>query len=196
MKNCELLKHFHENNRDVIEYINTISTKLSQKESYSDCDMGSMHSGHGSRFIVKNGYASMEFTGNNFRFQYYSIFDIDNEYNSFYSADTAAEVLFGTTECPGVFKISDNKTFRFMHYPIREDQFFQAMTLFDISTESLYQYFNDLEVPHICNLRVTVLQNEGFEEFKNMMNDVGLMKILKNNIFLVSSAYKMMNGIK
>lgn len=195
MKNCELLKKFHETNSDIIDYINGISTKLSQKESYSDCDMGSKYSGYGSRFIVRNGYTSLEFTGNKFRFQYYSIFDIDNEYNKFYSADNAAEVLFGTTECPDVFQISNSNAARFMNYPIQEDQFFQCMTLFDLSSENVYQYFNDLKVPHISDIRITVLDDDGFEDFRNMINDEGLMKNLKNNIFLVSAAYKMTNGL-
>lgn len=198
MIHCVLLKEFHEKYSDFIAIAESFRAPLIKRNfdtQHKLCNMGGSHGQYSARFKVHEDCVAIQVNGNNFSLTYYSMFykDIVNQ-NVFHSKDNTAEIEFGNPQIKDQFKVCGDGFERNMSYPILEEQYFQYLTSAPLSSEEVYNYFNSIDIDHNCTIQL-IAQNNGIQDFKNVMQDVTAMKELKRHLDLVSHAYKMTNGL-
>lgn len=197
MKNCELLKEFHEKYYDFISVAETFRTALVNRKSESlhkECNMGGKTGDYSVRFKVHNDCVAVQVNSSLFSLTYYSMFKSLTGKNVFFSTDRNSEIEFGNPEFKDAFKICGENFDRDMMYPIQEEQYFQYLTAAPLNNEEVYKYFIDIETDHTCDIQLFTEEN-GLEDFINVMQNDKVMKELKRQLDLVSAAYRMTNGL-
>ncbi|AMM43621.1 hypothetical protein FDG95_gp056 [Pectobacterium phage vB_PcaM_CBB] len=197
MKNCELLKEFHEKYYDFISVAETFRTALVNRKSESPhktCDMGGTCGDYSARFKVYDDSVAIKINGNDFSFTYYAMFDSLTGKNVFFGIDSTSEIEFGKPEINNAFHICGENIDREMQYPIQEDQYFQFLTIAPLSNEEVYKYFMDIDIDHTCDIQL-ITQDNGVQDFRDLMQNGSVMKELKRHLDLVSAAYRMTNGL-
>lgn len=194
MLHCSLLKEFHEKYNNFIALADSTRNQLVRKGSHRTCDMGGSCGKYIARFKVLDDSVVIQIGGNNFSLMYYSVFADYTHLNTFYSTDTTAEIEFGNPDIKNQFKVCGVNCFREMEYPIAEEQYFQNLTAFPLSTEEVYQYFMSIDTDHSCDIQLTTI-GDGINELEELLTDVKTMNSLFSHIQLVSVAYKKTNGL-
>ena len=194
MKHCALLKEFHEKYSEVIELADTFRDAIVKKGSHKPCDMGASSGNISARFVVHNTGVSVKLYSNNFLFIYDSLFEPYLFEPNFISTVYGSGVLFGNPKTNDKMILVGDSFEQELSYPIEEEEYFQYLTIAELSSEEVYQYFMDIDTAHVCDIRLNV-QNNGYDEFAVLMKNKNTFNILKNQLQLVSLAYKMTNGL-
>lgn len=195
MHQCTLLMEFHEKYPEFIEIVESLRKKVVQKGTFSTVDFGGASGAYSTRVIVTQEYTALKITHNDFAVVYYAMHSTKpSSYTKLYGNDFACEVSFGASENKNSVIIYDTNFSRELNIPVIEEEYFQYLTLGQLSPEEVYEYFVDIDIGHQSILQITV-QNDGYDKFAELLDNKNIMKNLKKDIELVIFAYKRTNGL-
>lgn len=197
MKNCELLQKFYEEQNDLIKLVDKLVLDTVKKGSFRNNNMGGKHGTLEYRLICSSTYAQIKiFEPDVFVFEYSMDYEHDRwDGCSFFSNDVLAGINFGKVQDADKFYVQNTDRLKVMSYPILEEQYFQYLTLFDLSSEDLYKYFIDIQKEHQCALQLTLNDESGFDRFSEVINNQKDMDIIKTSLSLVEIAYRRTAGL-
>lgn len=190
MRNCELLKKFYEENNDLIQIVDNLVLDTVSRNSTSN--MGGKYGTLEYRLIRTPFHIMLSiFENDMFYFAYSMDFEDEHfDYCSFYGEPLSAIINFGLVKESEKIWVQDKENVKILPFPISEEQYFQYLTIFDLSSEELYQYFLDIKKEHKCFLELFAEDSTGFERFSEVINQPGTMKKVLDDIKLVEFAMR------
>lgn len=198
MKNCELLKEFHEKYPEFINLVEKFRNAILKKSptNVNSCDMGTSIGEYSIRFKVNNNdHVCIQLCNNDFSLNYYSMFNDDiNDKTIFYGTDFNAQIVFGNQINKEEFIICNDQFNKTMQYPITEEEYFQYSIAVPLCNEDVYEYFMNTRSEHPCDIQITS-QGNGLHELKELLENTKMMNSLRQDIELICTAYKKTNGL-
>lgn len=192
VRNCELLKQFYEEQNILIQLVDNLVLDSCKKGSYSVNNMGGRHGSLEYRLICTAQWVQLKiYEPDVFVFEY----SMDLEHGrwdccQFFGEASSTGINFGRVLDSDKIWVQDRETLKVLPFPISEEQYFQHLTLLDLSSEDLYQYFVDIEKEHQCVLQLIANDSTGVQKFREVLNDSGAMKKVRGDIKLVEFAIR------
>lgn len=191
MRNCELLKQFYEEQNFLIQLVDNLVLDTVKKGSSYTSDMGGSSNGLTYRLICTTHWIQLKIIGQDFVFEYSMDFNNDSwDCCQFFGDPLSSGINFGRVQDDDKIWIQDRERRKVLQYPVPEEQYFQHLTLFDMSTEDLYQYFVNIKKDHQCVLQLMADDNTGIEQFANFLNNTGTTKKVRNDIRMIEYAFR------
>lgn len=192
MRNCDLLKKFYEEQNELIQVVDNLVLDSCKKGTFSTNNMGGKYGSLEYRLICTPQCVQLKiYEPNIFDFEYSMDFENDR-WNccQFFGEPTSTGINFGRVLESDKIWVQDRETLKVLQFPISEEQYFQHLTLLDLSTEDLYQYFVDIEKEHQCVLQLIAEDITGVERFREILNNSDFMKKVRDDIKLVEFAMR------
>lgn len=197
VRNCELLKQFYEEQNVLIQLVDNLVLDTVKKGSYSTTDMGGSHGDLSYRLICTSYWIQLKMIGKDFVFEYSMDFEHDSwDCCQFFGSSDGTGINFGKVQDTNKIWVQDRERLKVLHHPIPEEQYFQNLTLLDLSSEELYQYFVDIKKDHQCVLQlITEPGSDGINQFSTVLNDSTSMKKVKDSLKIVEYAIRRTAGL-
>jgi hypothetical protein len=197
MRNCDLLKKFHEEQSVLVGIVDKLVLDSVKKGSFHTSDMGGSSGDLSYRLVCTTYWVQLKIIGKDFVFEYSMDFEPDNwDCCQFLGDAESSAINFGKVQNTDKIWVEDRDRNKVLQYPIPEEQYFQNLTLFDLSSEDLYQYFVDIKKDHQCVLQlITEPGSDGINKFSTVLNDSTAMKKIQNDLKMGEFAIRRTAGL-
>jgi hypothetical protein len=196
VRNCELLKKFYEEQNELIQIVDNLvqdSEKFTTGRNELSGNFGRIEY----RLLCNSYWVELKIlVQGSFVFVYSSDYETDNwECSEFLGTDVIAGINFGNVMNDDSFNVHDGNTQKKMSYPIMEEQYFQYLTIFDLSSEELYEYFLNIKKERQCVLQLMSSNSDGMQKFNEIISDKDDMKELQSKIKMIDYTLRKTMGI-
>lgn len=191
VRNCELLKQFYEEQNVLIQLVDNLVLDSVKKGSFSTSNMGGKSGTLEYRLICTSHWVQLKIFDTNYVFEYSMDFEFDSwDCCQFFGDPLSSGVNFGRVQDDDKIWVQDRERLKVLQYPVPEEQYFQYLTLFDMSSEDLYQYFVDIKKEHQCVLQLIAEDSTGIEQFANFLNEPSITKKVRDDIRMIEYAFR------
>lgn len=196
VRNCELLKKFYEEQNEIIQIVDKLvqdSEKFTTGRNELSGNFGTIEY----RLLRTSYWVQLKIlVQDSFVLEYSADYESDHwEYSEFLGTDIIGSINFGNVINYDSFMVHDGNTQKKMSYPIMEEQYFQYLTMFDLSSEELYEYFLNIKKDRQCVLQVMAANPDGIQKLSELLSNTEDMKQLQTNIKMIDHTLRKTMGI-
>lgn len=187
MRNCELLKQFYEEQNDLIQLVDNLVLDTVKTGFYRNNNISGRHCDLSYRLVCTLYWIQLQIIGKDFVFEYSMDFNHDSwDCCQFFGEAESTGINFGKVQSTDKIWVQDRERLKVLQYPISEEQYFQNLTLLDLSSEELYKYFVDIKKDHKCVLYLTTEQDsDGINQFNTLLKDSIAMRRIHDELKMV-----------
>lgn len=194
MKSCEILKGFYDSFQKTFEMMNRLHMDTEHFGTYYRVDMGGKIKEFEYRiFTMREGVGFTVKDNSTFWVEYATLFDYKNVYTHFIERDYGSgnyrySIALGESERTDGFLVDCNERDAWMEHPIKEEQYFQQMTVLDLASEEFYEQFM-MPLPFSATIEIDI-SDDGIKRYNNMLQDSEVVKQISNSITLLESTIR------